>query len=146
LMLWLLGGIRRLLALIDLIAISIPMYLLSFLPWSGKHPVQRLFPRWCRAMVRALNVDLRLHQHHREPLPKRFILIANHPSAFEDAGIPALFDVVSLAKWDVQNWWVVGRIARAAGTLFVKRDDPDSRHAARAAMVEAVESGANLAL
>lgn len=145
-MIGLLRGLWRLLAIIDLLLISVPLYLLSWLPWRGRHPVSRLFHPWCRAMVRALGVDLRLHQHHREPLPSRYILIANHPSAFEDVGIPALFDVVSLAKWDVQNWWLVGRIARAAGTLFVKRDDADSRRAAREAMVAAVRGGDKLAL
>ena len=145
-MIWLLRALWRGLAIIDLLLISLPLYLLSWLPWRGRHPVSRLFHIWCRAMVRALGVDLRLHQHHREPLPARYILIANHPSAFEDVGIPALFDVVSLAKWDVQNWWFVGRIARAAGTLFVKRDDPDSRRAARESMVAAIHAGMNLAL
>ncbi|MCB1559962.1 MAG: 1-acyl-sn-glycerol-3-phosphate acyltransferase [Xanthomonadales bacterium] len=145
-MIGLLRTLWRLLAIIDLVLISLPLYLLSWLPWRGRHPVARLFQRWCRAMVRALGVDLRLHQHHRDPLPARYILIANHPSAFEDVGIPALFDVVSLAKWEVQHWWFVGRIARAAGTLFVRRDDADSRRAAREAMVTAVQGGVNLAL
>lgn len=145
-MIWLLRALWRLLAIIDLIVISIPLYLLSWLPWRGTHPVASLFHVWCRAMVRALDVDLRLHQHYREPLPKRYILIANHPSAFEDVGIPALFDVVSLAKWEVRDWWFVGRIARAAGTLFVKRDEAESRREAREAMLAAIEAGANLAL
>ncbi|MEZ5485444.1 MAG: lysophospholipid acyltransferase family protein [Lysobacteraceae bacterium] len=145
-MIGLLRALWRLLAILDLILISLPLYLLTWLPWRGRHPVARLFHVWCRAMVRALGVDLRLHQHHRAPLPARYILIANHPSAFEDVGIPALFDVVSLAKWEVQRWWFVGRIARAAGTLFVRRDVADSRRAAREAMAAAVQGGVNLAL
>ena len=72
----------------------------------------RLFGAWCRAFVRALGVDLRLHQKNRKRLPARYILIANHPSAFEDIGIPALFDVVSLAKVQVADWFVVGASAR----------------------------------
>jgi len=91
-------------------------------------------------------VDLRLHQHNLRALPKHFILIANHPSAFEDIGIPALFDVVSLAKVQVQDWFVVGRISVAAGTLYVDRDDAGSRQQAIDTMVEAVAAGRNLAL
>lgn len=145
-MLILLRLLRKVIAWIDFIAFTTLLYLLSWLPWPGKHPVARMFHAWCRAFVRALDIDLRLHQKNLKPLPQRYILIANHPSAFEDVGIPALFDVVSLAKLQVQDWFVVGRISRAAGTLYVDRDDAESRQQAVATMVAAVEGGANLAL
>jgi 1-acyl-sn-glycerol-3-phosphate acyltransferase len=122
------------------------LYLLSWLPWPGTQPVARLFHPWCRCFVRALGIDLRLHQKNLRPLPRHFILVANHPSAFEDIGIPALFDVVSLAKLQVQDWFLVGRISRAAGTLYVDRDDPASRQQAVDTMVDAVNSGRNIAL
>lgn len=145
-MLLLLRLIRKIIAWIDFILFTLVMYLLSWLPWSGAHPVARMFNAWSRAFVRALDIDLRLHQKNRKHLPKRFILIANHPAALEDIGIPALFDVVSLAKLQVQDWFIVGRISKAAGTLFVDRDDPASRHQAIQTMVDAVNAGQNIAL
>jgi 1-acyl-sn-glycerol-3-phosphate acyltransferase len=145
-MLMLLRGVMRLLAWLDFIAFTALIYSLSWLPWKGRHPVRRLFRPWCRAFVRALGVDLRLHQHQSRRLPERFILVANHPSAFEDIGIPALFDVTSLAKIQVKDWPIVGRISQAAGTLYVDRDDPNSRSAAIDTMVQAVQAGANIAL
>jgi lyso-ornithine lipid O-acyltransferase len=145
-MLLLLRLLRKLIAWADFIALTAFVYLLSWLPWRGRHPVACLFPVWCRAFVRALDVDLRLHQKNRAHLPKRFILIANHPSALEDVGIPALFDVVSLAKVQVQDWWFAGRISKAAGTLYVDRDDPQSRDHAIETMVNAVSAGQNIAL
>jgi 1-acyl-sn-glycerol-3-phosphate acyltransferase len=138
--------LRKLVGWADFILVTLAVYLLAWLPWRGTHPVARLFHVWCRAFVRALDVDLRLHQKNRKRLPKRFILIANHPSAFEDVGIPALFDVISLAKVQVQDWFVAGRIAKAAGTLFVDRDDPDSRQEVIQTMVDAVNAGRNIAL
>jgi 1-acyl-sn-glycerol-3-phosphate acyltransferase len=138
--------LRKAAGWIDFIAFTALIYLLSWLPWRGKHPVARMFNAWCRAFVRALDVDLRLHQKNLKHLPRRFILIANHPAAFEDIGIPALFDVVSLAKRQVQDWFIVGRISKAAGTLYVDRDDPASRHHAIDAMVEAIQAGQNIAL
>ncbi len=145
-MLLLLRWLRKLVCWVDFILLSLLVYLLAWLPWSGKHPVARLFHAWCRSFVRALDVDLRVHQKHRQRLPKRFILIANHPSAFEDIGIPAVFDVVSLAKLQVQDWFIAGRIARAAGTLFVDRDNPESRQQVIQTMVDAVNAGQNIAL
>jgi 1-acyl-sn-glycerol-3-phosphate acyltransferase len=136
----------RLIAVADFLALTAFLYLLAWLPWPGRHPVAYLFGTWCRAFVRALGVELRLHQQNLRRLPQRYILIANHPSAFEDIGIPALFDVVSLAKIQVGDWFVVGRISKAAGTLYVDRDDPESRHAAIDTMAKALESGQNIAL
>lgn len=145
-MLLLLRLLRKIIGWADFITLTALVYLLAWLPWTGKHPVARLFPAWCRAFVRALDVDLRLHQKNRGRLPDRFILVANHPSAFEDIGIPALFDVVSLAKLQVQDWFIAGRISKAAGTLYVDRDDPESRDHAIETMVNAVNAGQNIAL
>lgn len=145
-MLPMLRFLRKIAGWLDFIIFTVLLYLLTWLPWRGRHPVARLFHAWCRAFVRALGVDLHLHQKNRKALPQRYILIANHPSAFEDIGIPALFDVVSLAKLQVQDWFVVGRISRAAGTLYVDRDDPASRQQSIQTMVDAVNAGQNIAL
>jgi lyso-ornithine lipid O-acyltransferase len=145
-MLVLLRLVRKMIGWADFIALTAFVYLLAWLPWSGRHPVACLFPYWCRAFVRALDVDLRLHQKNLRHLPERYILIANHPSAFEDIGIPALFNVVSLAKVQVKDWWFAGRISQAAGTLYVDRDDPESRDHVIQVMVDAVNSGQNIAL
>lgn len=145
-MVYLFHLLKKIPAWIDFVVLTTLIYLLAWLPWPGRHPVARLFNTWCRCFVRALDVDLRLHQKNRRRLPERFILIANHPAAFEDIGIPALFDVVSLAKIQVADWFVVGRISKAAGTLYVDRDNPESRHHAIDAMVAAVNAGQNIAL
>ncbi len=145
-MLPLLRLLRKILGWVDFTVFTAFLYLLSWLPWRGKHPVAGCFNAWCRAFVRAIDIDLRLHQKNLRPLPARFVLIANHPSACEDIGIPALFDVVCLAKSQVQDWFVVGRITKIAGTLYVDRNDPASRHEAVEKMVETVNAGHNLAL
>jgi lyso-ornithine lipid O-acyltransferase len=145
-MLLILRLLVRLVAIADFIAFTALLWLVAWLPWPGRHPVARLFGAWSRSFVRALGVDLRLHQKNRARLPDRYILIANHPSAFEDVGIPALFDVVSLAKVQVAEWFVVGRISKAAGTLYVDRDDPASRDQAIEVMVNTVNAGQNICL
>lgn len=132
---------------IDLIIISVALYVLALLPKSWtKSFYPRLFWTWCRHFVRALNVDLKLSQHNIEPIPKHYILIANHPSAFEDVGIPSLFNVFSLAKAAVRKWPVAGAISEAAGTLYVQRNSMKSRKKAYQDMIELVESGKNLAV
>ena len=130
-----------------LILFSIILYLLSHLPkaFSGRyyHYLSRL---WCRVFVRALDVDLRLLHKKTKALPKQYILIANHPSALEDFAIPALFDVYPLAKIEVRDWFVLGRICDYAGTVFVERDSANSRHAALKSLVAAVKAGKNIVI
>ncbi len=130
-----------------LIVLSIILYVLSHLPriFSGRyyHFLSRL---WCKIFVRGLDVDLRLIHKNKKPLPKQYILISNHPSALEDFAVPALFDVYPLAKAGVRDWIVLGRISDYAGTIYVTRGSASSRHAAKKALADAVQSGKNIVI
>ncbi len=123
------------------------MLVLAYLPIIKRDKFYpKLFRIWCKAFVRALDVDLKLHQKNLHPLPKQYILIANHPSAFEDIGVPALFDVYSLAKIEVKSWPIFGPISAAAGTLYVNRESKESRAEAAKKISEELASGKNIAL
>ena len=101
---------------IELSLFTLFLYVLAWLPRSiTKSFYSRLFYSWCRAFTRALGVDLRLHQKNLKPIPKQYILVANHPSAFEDVGVPALFNVHPLAKMGVRNWFLLGKIRKSQG-------------------------------
>lgn len=131
----------------ELAVLTAVLYLLSFLPKPWLSPWYfALFRFWCRLFVGALGVDLKLHQKNIRLLPKHYILIANHPSAVEDVGIPTLFPVYSLAKEGVRDWWLAGRINVAAGTLFVQRESAESRRAAAAQIEAVLNEGHNVAL
>lgn len=131
----------------ELLLHTLLMYLLSFLPasWRGDW-YRRWFHFWSRSWIHALGVDLRIHHMGSRPLPNQYILIANHPSSFEDAGIPSAFDVDSLAKAEVRDWFMVGRIGAAAGTIFVQRKSRESRAAAADQIRRHLEAGRNVAL
>lgn len=117
----------------------LPKKLISFFYLDAARFLSRLF-------VNALNINLKLHEKNLNPLPQHYILIANHPSAAEDFAIPALFNVLPLAKQGVRHWFIIGRISYAAGAIYVKRDNRESRHAAREALTECVKKGNNIAL
>ncbi len=132
---------------IDFFILTILAYFLSFL--NKKH-LDKFYPFlfriWCKSFVRALGVDLKLNQKNLHPLPDQYILIANHPSAFEDVGMPAMFNVYSLAKIEVKSWPVFGRISNAAGTLYVHRESKESRAEAGQQIVNELKKGKNIAL
>ncbi len=137
----------RLFMLLDFVLFTAVMYLLAWLPsFITRHFYFLLFQSWCRAFVNGLGVDLKLMQQNARPLPKRYLMIANHPSAFEDIGMAALFPVYSLAKVEVRKWWIVGRISRAAGTLYVHRESRESRNEAARQIEQALAAGKNIAL
>lgn len=140
-------ALRHLFYGIDFVLVTTLAYGLSYLPgrWLGdRYPA--LFRVWCRSFVRALGVDLHVHQKNRRPLPRRYLLIANHPSAFEDIGIPAVFPVDSLAKIEVRDWWIVGRISQAAGTLYVHREERESRREAFDQVAAALGAGRSVVI
>lgn len=137
----------RIICWVELSLFTIMMYLLGWLPRAVIQTFYfPLFQIWSRSFVRALGVNLRLHQKNLRPVPPQYILIANHPSAFEDIGIPALFPVHSLAKIEVRDWWLVGRISIASGALFVDRESRDSRNVAIEQIESALREGKNIAL
>lgn len=144
---WAARALWRLWCWLELAVVTALLYGAAFLPRGLLRPwYYPAFRFWCRLFVQALGVELRLHQKNTRPLPAHYILIANHPSAFEDIGIPTLFPVYSLAKEELRDWWWVGRINVAAGTLFVKREDPASRKAATETLAAEVKCGRNVAL
>jgi len=123
------------------------MYILSYLP--GMHDSKLyfgLFRFWCKGFIRALGLNIIQHQKNINAIPQQYILISNHPSAVEDIAIPAFYPVHSLAKIQVKDWFIVGRINYVAGTLYVDRDDPDSRRETVDNMLAATEDGKNIAL
>lgn len=146
-MVWLGRVVRGLAGWLDLVVMTAALWLAAWLPRSWTAPwFRRVFRVWCRCFVRALDVELRLHEHQRGALPSRYLLIANHPSAFEDVGMPALFPVDALAKSEVREWWLAGRIAERAGTLFVERASKRSRRRAADQVVAALARGRSVVL
>ena len=132
---------------LELTFATLILYTLAYFPSLISRTLYfHLFRLWCKIFVNALGINLRLHQKNTQPIPQNFILIANHPSAFEDIGIPALFNVHSLAKGEVAEWWWTGRIVKAAGNLFVKRESRESRHTVAKQLINVVNSGKNIVI
>ena len=132
---------------IELSIFTLILYSIAWLPRKLTNLFySKLFFIWCRFFVRALGVNLKLHQKNHDAIPQNYILVANHPSAFEDIGVPALFDVHPLAKMGVRKWFLLGKISEAAGTFFVKRDSKESRNAVVDDLIKNLQQGKNIAI
>jgi len=147
-MFYLLGkGFIRAITTLDMLLGTILLYGLSFLPSRFTHRwYPKLFRLWCALFIRALGVNLKVHQKNIHTLPKHFMVIGNHPSAFEDIGLPALFKARFLGKEEIKDWWILGRISTAANTFYVKRESKESRAIVREAIIKALKKGDNIGL
>ncbi len=132
---------------IEFAFMSIISFLIGLLPLSLiKNFFPRLYQKWSYSFLRFMGIKEHIHQKYDNALPKQYILISNHPSGVELLWIPSLFPVIPLSKEEIGDWFIIGRITKALGTIFVKRDKKDSRHAAIKACFEATKEGKSLML
>ncbi len=77
----------------------------------------------CRATLRIMGVRLMLHG---QPMVQRGALVANHASWLDIFALNAAQRVYFVSKEDVAGWPGIGWLARATGTLFIRRHGRDA--------------------
>jgi lyso-ornithine lipid O-acyltransferase len=106
------------LAFLAITAVLLPPHLFAL--WRDQ-PLARRIPRlWHRLMcpVLGLKVTTRGTQHSNGPL----MLISNHVSWLDIIALGSVADVAFIAKSEVKDWPVFGRLARWQRSIFVERN------------------------
>ncbi len=117
---------------------------LSMLPSAlAKRYFPLLYQRWSACFFGIFGIAENIHPMNTYPIPEKFILISNHPSGIELVWLPARFKVIPLAKAEIRDWFLLGRIIQAIGAVFVDRKDRASRQGAAKGLFQAVEAGKN---
>lgn len=80
--------------------------------------------RWCRRAWRRLRLEVRIVG---EPLDTPCLYVSNHRTYLDIAVLSGALGATFLSRADVADWPVFGGVARAAGSIFVDRDDPADR-------------------
>jgi 1-acyl-sn-glycerol-3-phosphate acyltransferase len=83
----------------------------------------RLVRYFCRRMCRVLGVDV---QVHGEMPTTHALWVSNHVSWIDITVIGSVTRVFFLSKAEVAEWPLMGRLAQAGGTLFIRRGSGDS--------------------
>ena len=102
--------------------------------WSGA---------WSRALIKLFRVDLRVDG---EPGARGVgrghgrVVVANHRSIIDITVMLSQFGGAVLSRGDMERWPIMGRAARAAGTIFVDRKSKKSGAKAIRAMVDRLEA------
>ncbi len=76
--------------------------------------------RWCRAVVRASGVRVRITG--TAPPTGGLLLVANHISWLDIPLLAAVRPARMLAKTEIRRWPVAGALAARGGALFIERD------------------------
>jgi 1-acyl-sn-glycerol-3-phosphate acyltransferase len=107
------------------------------MPLCGRSRLRALalLQRWAHRSCRLLRIETQVHGHpHAGPC----VYVSNHRSYLDIPLLAAVLGVGFLSRADVAAWPLVGRAARAIGSVFVDRDDVHVR--ARAALTLARRS------
>jgi len=93
---------------------------------------------WHRRLCQILGLTVNISGPKPDKRPA--LWISNHISWMDIPVIGAHFPVHFLSKAEVEAWPVIGRLAKAAGTLYIKRGSGDSKFVAKQ-MAEHLQAG-----
>jgi lyso-ornithine lipid O-acyltransferase len=83
----------------------------------------RYVQHFCRRLCQVFNIDLQVHGS----IPRQPALwVSNHISWLDIAVLGSSARVFFLAKAEIENWPIFGKLAKGGGTLFIKRGSGDS--------------------
>ncbi|MER6736330.1 lysophospholipid acyltransferase family protein [Streptomyces puniciscabiei] len=111
-------------------------------PLGGRIPAAWV-GRWCRAIVRAMGVRVRITGTAAPA--GGLLLVANHVSWLDIPLLAAVRPARMLAKTEIRQWPVAGPLAARGGALFIERDRIRALPETVARITEALREGAAVA-
>lgn len=121
--------ILRGLPIISILVVSLAVHGIVRLierPFAGQgRPVSARIVQWvCRVSLKILGIQLRLHG---KVMTHPGAVVANHSSWLDIFVLNAHKRIFFVAKSEVKGWAGIGWLARATGTLFIKRDRKEAK-------------------
>lgn len=93
---------------------------------------------WARSFVKIARI--RVETTGTPPRPP-FFLVSNHLSYTDIPVVRSVIETVFVAKGEVENWFLAGRICRDMGTIFINRQNRRDIPRAGALILEALDNG-----
>lgn len=100
---------------------------------------QRMVERWAHDFLAAAGIELRIEGQPLRHGP--VLLVANHQSWLDIPTLHAARHCRFISKAEIASWPIVGHLARAAGTLFVRRSSRRDTRRTVEAMTAALQDG-----
>lgn len=105
-----------------------------------KAKLQSIMSHWAHSVLRVLALDIKIKGATPE-MDRPVLFVGNHISYIDIPLLMASVPVVFVAKHEVSKWFIIGTASKKAGTVFVKRDDQNSRANASNAIADTILKG-----
>lgn len=113
-------GVWRLLRVIAQVLAGMFTLAVRF-PGADAHRRHQHIQRWSQGMLRAMGIELQVHQ--QAAVPQACLVVLNHVSWLDILCVhAALPQARFVSKADVKAWPLIGWMVAAAGTLFIERE------------------------
>ena len=134
----LLAAIRMILFVVSTIGIYSVWFLLNWVVPNRIYWRQVIFAAWTKSFVWISNMRI----DAIGPLPKPpFFLVTNHLSYTDMAALRAIVPGVFVAKAEIEDWFLAGRIVRDMGTIFIDRANRRDIPRAGELIIERLDAG-----
>ncbi len=91
-------------------------------PHVNRRTQRYMAKKWAQRFLRILNIKLHYHGSLPSDDQARVILAANHISWLDVIAILAIYPVRFVAKSEILDWPIIGKLSANAGTIFVARE------------------------
>lgn len=135
--------LRMAIAALALLTCAFSLLITGFLPFRHRG---ELIVRWvpvvlARLAMQAFNINIHIDPDDREQIRNHTgLLFANHDSMIDAAVVATIRPFRFLAKAEIENWFIIGGIAKRIGTVFFNREDKTDRARVREQLGESLHN------
>lgn len=112
-----------------------------------KHTIERGFKlrrAWVKIAMKILNLKVVEIKGEIPDYPALYVI--NHRNLIDPVIISSIVDLYFIAKAEVESYPFLGKGAKMTGVIYVKRDEKNSRKAARETLSEKLEEGLSIGI
>lgn len=130
--------LRFILFVVSTLGLYSAWYLGAFFVLNKRLWRQTAFRAWARAFIKISGMKI---ETIGSPPPPPYFLVCNHLSYTDIPALRAAIEGVFVAKGEIDNWFLAGKIVRDMGTIFINRQNRRDIPRAGAEIINKLESG-----